>query len=98
MCVCTPEIKSPYCARCQPSLQEVAEQRKQSALKLLGPIGFVDADDTEAPGAIWHRQADITINVMMVKEGDLVGIILEVGREQGRSEAQKAMRKACGLG
>lgn len=98
MCVCTPEIKSPYCTRCQPSLQEVAEQRKQSALKVLGPIGFVDAEDEEVPGAIWHRQTGVTINTMMVKAGDLVGAILEAGEARGRDAAQAAMRKACGLG
>lgn len=97
MCVCTPEIKSPHCGRCAPSNAEVVASRKKSALEILGPLGFVDAEDDDAPGAIWHRHTLIAIDVMKVKAGDFVGAILEVGKTRGREAAQKDMRKACGL-
>lgn len=97
MCVCTPEIKSPHCARCMPSMEEIARQRKASALTILSPLGFVDLEDDEVPGGIWHKGTNLTINVMTVKAGDFVDAIVEAGRERGRGEAQRAMRQACGL-
>lgn len=74
-----------------------AISRKKSALELLGPLGFVDNDDGEAPGAIWHRECHITLDTERMSPAQVIAAVLEIGRERGRSEVQGSVRKALGL-
>lgn len=97
MCICTPEIKSPHCIKCMPTLEETILKKKADALKILGPLGFVDREDVHVPGAIWHNESAIELNVATVKAGNIVGAILEIGRLQGICLAQRTMRKSLGM-
>lgn len=75
----------------------VGEQRKQLLLALLGPLGFVDNEDDEAPGAVWHAATRIILAADKTAPGDVVAAILEIGKEAGREEAQASMRHALGI-
>ena len=74
-----------------------AISRKNSALELLAPLGFVDSEDSDEPGAIWHRECHITINTERMSPAQVVGAILEIGLERGRSEVQTTMRQVLGI-
>ncbi len=76
---------------------ERAISRKESALKLLEPLGFVDADDAEYPGAIWHRGCALTLDAGRLSPADFMQAILEIGRERGRTDVRNQMRDALGL-
>lgn len=74
-----------------------AISRKKSALELLGPLGFEDSEDSDDPGAVWHRECNITINTERITPAQVVGAILQIGRERGRSEARNTVRQALGI-
>lgn len=74
-----------------------AIDRKASALRVLGPLGFEDADDGEMPGAIWHRNAAITLDCATMSPAHVVEALLSIGREQGRDEVRALMRQALAL-
>lgn len=75
----------------------VGEQRKQRLLALLRPLGFVDNEDDEVPGAVWHAATRIILAADKTAPGDVVAAILEIGKEAGREEAQASMRHALGI-
>jgi hypothetical protein len=74
-----------------------AIDRKASALRVLAPLGFEDADDGEVPGAIWHRNSGLTIDCAITSPAHVVEALLSVGREQGRDEVRALMRQALAL-
>jgi hypothetical protein len=74
-----------------------AIDRKASALRVLGPLGFEDADDGETPGAIWHRNSSVTLDCAITSPAHVVEALLSIGREQGRNEVRAQMRAAIGL-
>ncbi len=74
-----------------------AVARKESALKLLAPLGFVDSDDDEVPGAIWHKGCALTLDATRMSPAEAVEAILNIGRERGRSEIRVTVRTALGL-
>lgn len=73
------------------------EQRKQRLLALLGPLGFVDNEDDEAPGAVWHAATRTILAADKTTPGDVVAAILAIGKQTGREEAQASMRQALGI-
>lgn len=75
----------------------VAEQRKPRLLALLGPLGFVDNEDDEAPGAVWHAATGIILAADKTAPGDVVAAILEIGKKAGCEEVQASLRKALGI-
>ena len=74
-----------------------AIDRKASALRVLGPLGFEDAEDGELPGAMWHRGCGITLDAARLSPAQVVEALLSVGREQGRDEVRALMRQALAL-
>jgi hypothetical protein len=74
-----------------------AISRKASALRVLGPLGFEDAEDGEVPAAIWHRNAAITLDCATMSPAHVVEALLSIVREQGRAEVRSVMRQALGL-
>lgn len=74
-----------------------AVARKESALKILAPLGFVDNDDVESPGTIWHTGCNLTIDTARTSPAEVVEAILIIGRERGRSEIRGEVRAALGL-
>lgn len=75
----------------------VGEQRKHRLLALLGPLGFVDNEDDETPGAVWHAATRIILAADKTAPVDVVAAILEIGKAAGREEAQASMRQALGI-
>lgn len=71
--------------------------RKASALAVLGPIGFIDNEDDETPGTIFHSGCRITLDCAKLSPKDVVAAILEVGQERGKQELRNAMRNALGI-
>ena len=75
----------------------VGEQRKHRLGALLGPLGFVDNEDDETPGAVWHAATRIILAADKTAPVDVVAAILEIGKAAGREEAQASMRQALGI-
>lgn len=71
--------------------------RKQSALRVLGPLGFEDSDDGECPGAIYHRGAGVTLDAATLNPSHVVQELLRIGMERGVAALRRDLRAAIGL-
>lgn len=73
------------------------EHRKRSALKVLEPMGFVDNDDVEEPGAIYLPQTGFIFDCEKGGPGDVMKAAIEFGRKQGEEALQRRLRELLGL-
>lgn len=76
---------------------ERAISRKQSALRVLGPLGFEDSDDGECPGAIYHSGAGVTLDAATLNPNHVVHELLRIGMERGVAALRRDLRAAIGL-
>lgn len=76
---------------------ELAASRKESALELLGKLGFVDNNDDEYPGTIFHPATGLTIDVVRIGPAEVIAEVLKRGQQQGEERVQAAIRKTLGL-
>jgi len=75
---------------------QTVEVRKQEALKLLAPLGFVDNDDQGEPGTIYHPVCGaIDISYLHVEE--LVKQIYDAGFNAGSEKIRSGMRQLLGV-
>ena len=65
-----------------------AERVKCAVLHALEPLGFVDADDGEAPAMIWHPEARLSIDAVRLPLAGLVKHVHEDGQRIGRERLQ----------
>lgn len=77
--------------------EKALRERKESALRLLAPLGFEDAEDIEAPGAIFHRDTGLCIDVRDTSPQKVVRAIFEQGRDKGADELRAQLRRTLGL-
>ncbi len=73
------------------------ETRKADALKVLGPLGFVDNEDDEYPSTIFHPGIGQTFDVSATDPMEIVRLIFARGKEVGEATAKGRMRVALGL-
>jgi hypothetical protein len=77
---------------------EDALQRKARWLRGLEPLGFVDNDDGECPGAIYHPGAGVTLDIATLRNpADVVHELLKIGSERGVAALRRDLRAAIGL-
>lgn len=76
---------------------ERAISRKESALRVLGPLGFDDLHDAERPGAIVHGGAGVVLDAAVIKPQDVVPELLRIGRERGVAALRRDLRAVIGL-
>lgn len=76
-------------------IMDAVEKRKQSALELLGPLGFVDNEDGEFLSTIFHPACGV-LDTMKLGPGDVVQAIYAIGVRRGEENAKAAMRRALG--
>lgn len=76
---------------------QAAERVKFAMLRTLEPLGFVDADDGEAPAALWHADLRLTIDAVRMPLASLLKHVHDEGREAGRAEIQVRLREIVGL-
>lgn len=76
---------------------ELAASRKESALELLAKLGFVDNEDGEFPGTIFHPATGLVIDVAHIAPAEVIANVLQQGRQQGEAQVQAAIRKTLGL-
>jgi hypothetical protein len=76
---------------------ERAISRKESALRVLGPLGFEDNNDGEAPGAIYHSGSGVVLDAENLKPQDVVHELLRIGRERGVEALRRDLRAAIGI-
>ncbi len=72
-------------------------ERKKSALEVLAPLGFVDNEDGECPGAIYHTDIRGCIDINGISPADVVKIIFQRGKEEGIELVQSNVRKTLGI-
>lgn len=72
-------------------------KKKKSALELLSPLGFVDNEDGECPGAIYHPEMKGCIDTNKISPSDVVKIIFQHGKEEGIALVQSNIRKTLGI-
>lgn len=76
---------------------ERAISRKKSALTILGPLGFVDNDDGETPGAILHPATGMVLDAERLSPAQVVKAIFDEGFLRGSNEVRSQMRRTLGL-
>ncbi|CAN7781156.1 hypothetical protein LJR296_008013 [Cupriavidus necator] len=76
---------------------EIALQRKQDALVLLSKLGFVDNEDSEEPGAVYHRETGLVIDCAKVSPAAVVKAAFDAGQEKGIQQIQADVRKVLGI-
>lgn len=76
---------------------ELAISCKESALRVLGPLGFEDADDGERPGAIYRSAAGVTLDAATLSPSAVVHELLRIGSERGVAALRRDLRAAIGL-
>lgn len=76
---------------------ERAISRKESALRVLGPIGFEDSDDNETPGAIYHSGSGVVFDAATLKPQDVVHELLRIGMQRGVEALRRDLRAAIGI-
>ena len=76
---------------------KAAQERKASALRVLGPLGFEDSDDGECPGAIYHSGAGVVLDAATLSPGQVVYELLKIGSERGVAALRRDLRAAIGL-
>ena len=76
---------------------ERAISRKESALRVLGPLGFENNDDGEAPGTIYHSGAGVVLDAENLKPQDVVHELLRIGSERGVEALRRDLRAAIGI-
>jgi hypothetical protein len=74
-----------------------AKQKQRSALEVLGPLGFVDNNDDEFPGEIYHQASGVVIDCLRVTPGEIIAFVFKEGERQGEQKARRAIRQAIGL-
>lgn len=67
---------------------ERALSRKASALNILAPIGFVDAEDAATPGAIRHPATGVQLNTETLAPGAVVAEIAAHGERRAHEAAR----------
>lgn len=85
------------CERADRERWERAISRKESALRVLGPLGFEDADDGEAPGAIYHSGAGVVLDAETLDPSRVVHELLRIGMERGVAALRRDLRAAIGV-
>lgn len=83
--------------RCDRERWERAISRKESALRVLGPLGFEDASDGEKPGAIYHSASAVVLDAERLKPQDVVHELLRIGMERGVAALRRDLRAAIGI-
>jgi hypothetical protein len=71
--------------------------RKESALRVLEPLGFVDNRDDEFPGTIFHSGANVALDTADLSPSDVVYELLKIGSERGVAALRRDLRAAIGL-
>lgn len=74
-----------------------ADLRKASALRVLGPLGFVDNDDAEAPSTVYHPGTGVVIDTAATVPRSVVAAVFECGRAKGQDEVKSAARRLFGV-
>lgn len=77
--------------------ERMIEERKASALRLLAPLGFVDNNDGEAPGTIFHPGTSLVLDTSTVTPAQVVAALVAEGERRGREEVAAAMRRLIGV-
>lgn len=86
-CPCVAEVADP-------KRLERALSRKESALNILAPLGFVDAEDADMPGAIRHRPTDVWIDTEVLSPSDVVSAIVAHGEARARDTIRRKLSAA----
>lgn len=76
------------------------EQRlahKAKVLEVLGPLGFVDLEDDEALGAIYHPATMEVYDVSTITPEAVITLVYQRGAQHGAEEAKRRMRESMGL-
>lgn len=76
---------------------ERIEKRKTAALEILGPLGFVDNEDEEYPGTIYHPGISQSFDISATDPKEIVRLVFARGKEVGTIDTQCAVRKALGI-
>lgn len=76
---------------------EFATSRKESALRVLGPLGFEDNQDGECPGAIYHPETGVVLDAATLRPAMVVHELLRIGRDRGVEALRRDLRAAIGL-
>lgn len=74
-----------------------AELRKARALTVLGPLGFVDNGDAEAPLSIFHSGASVCIDLANVTPATVVTALVQEGERRGREAVKAQLRQVLGV-
>lgn len=73
------------------------QKRKKDALKVLGPLGFVDNEDDEYPGTIYHPGIAQSFDISASEPAAIVNLVFARGKETGVADAKARVRAALGL-
>lgn len=76
---------------------ERLEKRKAAALEILKPLGFVDNEDDECPGTIFHPGISQAFDISATDPKEIVRLVFARGKEVGTTDTQCAVRKALGI-
>ncbi len=85
---------------CSAEAEEATDRalsRKASALRLLGPLGFIDNNDAEVLGAIWHPVTGLVLDASSISPAEVVRVIYEAGEAAGREALQRELALLLGL-
>lgn len=73
------------------------ESRKASALRVLAPLGFLDNEDSDVPGAIWHPATGVVIDSSRINPRDVIRVVFEAGEREGREVLQTKLCQLLGV-
>ena len=76
---------------------ERAISRKESALRVLGSLGFEDCGDGEAPGAIYHPGSNVVLDAATLTPQVVVHELLRIGCERGVESLRRELRRVIGV-